>query len=88
MRYPKRNMRIVSFQITGTGAVQTFQAAIQPGRVNAIQPLSCKWLQATAATGASMLIGGPEVTSTVGFTRYPLPTGVTSQFLPPISEIQ
>lgn len=69
-----------SFTITGDGAVHTFASALGLSRIEV------KWLQGTtqaSGNASSILIGGNEVSSTVGF---PLPPGYAGMFFPQISE--
>lgn len=75
-----------SILITGASAVVALSSgAPQPSGYTAGNSLRGKWVQILAPTGngANVLIGGPEVTASVGF---PLVPG-QFQFLPPISEL-
>lgn len=76
-----------SFKITGDGARHTFSSAIAAifGVTEPTTGFQCKWLQGITppTNSASVLIGGNEVSSTVGF---PIPVGWAGQMLPPISE--
>ena len=71
-------MFIISKKVTGDGAVHTFASQIGV--------TAAKWVQASigASNSAAVLVGGPEVTSTVGF---PLNAPYGGQPLPPISEM-
>ena len=65
-----------SFSIVGDGAVHTFASVLGLARIEV------KWLQGTtpaSGNASSILIGGSEVTSTVGF---PLPPGYAGMFFP------
>lgn len=76
------------FKITGDGAVHSFSSALtaflatnEPGG-----GFSAKWFQVypdPANSAVQALVGGPEVTTTVGF---PIPAGGV-QFFPDISEM-
>jgi hypothetical protein len=69
-------MLIKSYKVTGDGSVHTFASIV--GADNA----QCKWAS-IASSSASLLVGGSEVTSSVGF-----PVGIGfNQFLPAISEV-
>jgi hypothetical protein len=69
-----------SLTITGDGAVHSFAAALGLSRIEV------KWMQGTTpltGNASNVLIGGNEVTSTVGF---PLPPAYAGMFFPPIAE--
>lgn len=78
-------MVLVSAKITGTGAAVALSTALpQPSGYTAGKRLRAKYLQILAPSGnaSSVLVGGTEVSSTVGF---PLVAGA-SQFLAPVSQ--
>lgn len=68
-------MILHSLTLTGTGAVVPLSAT----------KLLAKFVQVvTGANSANVLIGGNEVTSSVGFT---IPANFAGQMLPPIAEL-
>lgn len=81
-------MQTRSANYVGTGAAVTVASIFGVSAPSATNPgaMFAKWLQITTPSGnaAVVRVGGPEVSSTVG---YRIPTGWAGQFLPPISEI-
>lgn len=73
-----------SFKIIGDGTRHSFAEAISPA-LPAGGLCQAKWVLAVSGSGnaSDALVGGPEVSSLVGF---PIPKGLASVFLPAISE--
>lgn len=80
-------MILHSLKITGAGAVVPLSSG-SPAIAGYVspKPLQCKHLQLTTppTNSASVLVGGSEVTSSVG---YPITVGWAGQFLPPVAEV-
>ena len=75
-----------SIKITGASAVVALSSgAPTPTGFTAGVPLRAKWVQilAPSSNGNNVLIGGAEVTSSVGFALVP----GQFQFCPPVSEL-
>lgn len=77
-------MILHSLKLTGSATVVTL-ASLVPGYVPGNAGPGGKWVQVSTppTNSASVLIGGAEVSSTVGF---PIPVGWAGQLLPPIAE--
>jgi len=75
-----------SLKITGAGAVVALSSGSPAlSGFTAGHQLRAKWVQITTppTNSAQILVGGAEVTSTVG---YPIPVGWSGQFLPMVSD--